>query len=82
MEGNMKRTLSIFSITVLAVVMIAGAVGAGTQQTSATDAESVKRFSDGSDTGGQSTLTRTEDMLHVTVEAARLRALRAGLRRG
>jgi hypothetical protein len=74
MEGNMKRTLSIFSITVLAVVMIAGAVGAGTQQTSATDAESVKRFSDGSDTGGQSTLTRTEDMVHVTVEAARLRA--------
>jgi hypothetical protein len=74
MEGNMKRTLSIFSITVLAVVMIAGAVGAGTQQTSATDTESVKRFSDGSDTGGQSTLTRTEDMVHVTVEAARLRA--------
>src|SRR3989337_1830612 len=73
MEGNMKRTLGIFSITVLAVVMIARAVGAATQQTAATDAESVKRFSDGSDTGGQSTLTRTEDMVHVTVEA-RLRA--------
>ena len=69
----MKRTLSIFSITALAVIMIAGAVGAGTQQTSSTDMESVKRFSDGSDTGGQSTLTRTEDMVHVTVEA-RLRA--------
>ena len=70
----MKRTLSIFSITVLTVVMIAGAVGAGTQQTSSTDMESVIRFSDGSDTGGLSTLTRTEDMVHVTVEAARLRA--------
>lgn len=69
----MKRMLGIFSITVLAVVMIAGAVGAGTQQTSVTDAENVKRFSDGSDTVGLSTLTRTEDMVHVTVEA-RLRA--------
>lgn len=70
----MKRKLSLLSITALAVVMIAGVADAGSQMTSSTDVQSVFRFSDGSDTGGQSVLTRTEGMVLITVEAASLRA--------
>lgn len=70
----MKRKLSLLSIAALALVMIAGAADAGSQLTSSTDVQSVLRFRDGSDTGGQSVLTRTQDMVLVTVEAASLRA--------
>lgn len=70
----MKRRLSLLSITALAVILIAGAADAGSQLTSSTDVQSVMRFSDGSDTGGQSVLTRTGGMVLVTVEAAHLRA--------
>lgn len=69
----MKARLSIFGIALVALMMIAGvAVAASHLIPSNTDTQNVYRFDDGSDTGGDSNLTRTEGMVLATVEAAGL----------
>ncbi|MEN8233664.1 MAG: hypothetical protein ABFR89_01915 [Actinomycetota bacterium] len=70
----MKRTrTSLFAAVVTGVMLVAGAaVAAGGTQNTVTDTQPVKWFSDGTDTGGYSYLTRTSGELLLSVEAEEL----------
>jgi hypothetical protein len=66
----MKTRTAIFGVALLALMMIAGvAVAAGHLQPSNTDTQDVYWFADGSGTGGESNLTRTDGMVLAAVEA-------------
>lgn len=66
----MKTRTAIFGVALLALMMIAGvAVAAGHLQPSNTDTQDVYWFADGSSTGGESNLTRTDGMVLASVEA-------------
>lgn len=69
----MRQRIPVLGILTIALVMVAGvAVAATHQQPSITDSQNVLRFADGSDTGGDSNLTRTDDMVLLSVEATDL----------
>lgn len=67
----MKRKAGLFAITVLAVMMIAGAAIAGVGSPSHTNVVGTQYFPDGAPAGGTSNLTRTDDgeALLLTIEA-------------
>ena len=67
-----KRLSVLGAAGIVFVASIGVAAAAGHLQTSATDAQPVSWFADGSDTGGRSYLTRTEGMLFSSIEADNL----------
>ena len=69
----MRGKAGFAGVVMTVVMMIAGvAFAAGHLQPSTTDTQNVYLFADGSDTGGDSFLTRTPGMVLATVEAANL----------
>ena len=72
-EREMKSRTGVFSAVLVGTMMIAGvAVAGGHLQPSNTDAQNVYWFADGTYTGGDSFLTRTDGMVLASVEAAGL----------
>ncbi len=66
------RLITFGTVLVVMMMMTAGVAVAVHLQPSNTDSQNVNWFADGTDTGGDSFLTRTEGMLLASVEAAGL----------